>query len=426
MEIEQILSELIKIPTVNPPGEETKVAEFLKKLFDEAGINNEIIESAPGRGNFIAYLGGGEKSLLFLSHTDVVPAGEGWEFDPFGGEIKEGLVCGRGALDCKGLVAAEAWAMLQLHKHKLNGRLIFAATADEETGGSYGVRFLLENYPDRLLADFVINEGGEEPVRIGDRCACFIQVGEKGTAWTRLRLSGVSCHGAVPTLGDNAITKASQAVVRLNEYKGEVELIPEVRGLLESLRRQRGYREITEQNLDAFLDSYPEHAFAETLRSLTRMTISPNVIHGGAKTNIVPDSCEIQVDIRVLPNQDREYVLGTLRSILGKEIEIEIPHFSPASFSPTDSPYYHLIAQTMKEMLGDIDCFPIISPGATDSRFLRSGGVPSYGPAVALPDSDLALRKLYHARNERADIKGLRLKADFLVRLALNYLGEAH
>ncbi len=144
MKIESLLSDLIQIQSVNPPGGEAEVAKYLKRLFDEYQIANEIIEPSPGRGSFLAYLGEGEKSLLYLSHTDVVPVSEGWSFAPFSGEIKDGFVHGRGALDCKGLVAAQAYAVIQLvTTAKLQGRLIFAATAGEETGGVVGVKWLV-------------------------------------------------------------------------------------------------------------------------------------------------------------------------------------------------------------------------------------------------------------------------------------------
>lgn len=424
MEVEEILSDLIKIPSVNPPGNEAAAASYLKDLFDRAGIENEVIESAPGRASFIASIGEGERSLLFLSHLDVVPPGEGWDFDPFSGEIRDGLILGRGALDCKGLVAAEAWAMLQLARNRLGGRLIFAATADEEAGGKYGVVYILENCPEKLMADFAINEGGEEPVTIGGETVYFIQMGEKGVAWTKLSTRGISCHGSVPTLGDNAVIKMCRALERLAGFRDRIRIIPELRPLFDFLAEKTGWGRIDENNLDQFLDSYQDRTFAEALRSVTRMTVSPNVIQGGTKVNIVPDSCEARIDIRVLPGQDMDYVLARLRPLLGTEVEIELPDFHPASFSPTDSPHFHLIVQTIKEVAGEVRCFPIISAGATDSRFLRLKGIPSYGPAVAAPDIDPGIRRSYHARNERADIKGLKLKAEFLKRLALNYLGQ--
>ena len=141
LEIENMLADLIRIQTVNPPGGETEVARYLKRLFDDYSIPNEIIEPSPGRGSFIAYLGEGKKSLLLLSHADVVLASEGWSFAPFSGEIKGGFVHGRGALDCKGLLAAEACAVINLARNtSLSGRLIFAAAADEETGGELGMK----------------------------------------------------------------------------------------------------------------------------------------------------------------------------------------------------------------------------------------------------------------------------------------------
>jgi succinyl-diaminopimelate desuccinylase len=135
MEVEDILSELIKIGSVNPPGGEMEVVSYLKQLFDDTKIPSEIIKSPKGRGNFISYLGEGERKLLYLSHTDTVPPGEGWEFDPFSGKVEGGIVYGRGTLDCKDLVASEAYVMLRLAREKLGGKLIFAATADEERGG---------------------------------------------------------------------------------------------------------------------------------------------------------------------------------------------------------------------------------------------------------------------------------------------------
>ncbi|MGB9904073.1 MAG: M20 family metallopeptidase, partial [Desulfotomaculales bacterium] len=226
---EEILAGLIRINTVNPPGNETAAARYLKEIFDAAGIPGEIIEAEKGRGNFLARLGKGERKLLFLSHTDVVPAGENWDFDPFGGEIKDGVVCGRGALDCKGLAAAEAFAVLRLAREEapLSGTLIFAATADEEKGGAGGVKYLLTSCPEKLRADFAVNEGAEEPVCLNGRTVNFIQTGEKGTAWSTLRAKGRACHGSVPTLGDNAVLKMARALAALGQYRPRVHLIPE-------------------------------------------------------------------------------------------------------------------------------------------------------------------------------------------------------
>jgi acetylornithine deacetylase/succinyl-diaminopimelate desuccinylase-like protein len=419
MEVEDILSELIKIRSVNPPGGEMEVAYYLKQLFDSEGVPSEIITSSGGRGNFISYIGEGERSLLYLSHIDVVPPGEGWEFDPFCGRIEGGLVHGRGALDCKGLVASEAYATLKLAKEKLSGRLIFAATADEERGGKEGIRYLIQNHHDKILADFALNEGGEGPRKIGNKVVYFMQVGEKGCTLAHLKSKGVSCHASLPGLGENAIVRMAKAVEDLACYKPSMVLIDEVKELIKGILKIKGLEtEPIEGNVDTVIQDFEDREFREYLRALTRMTVSPNIIHGGIKTNVVPDSCHASVDIRVLPSQDEEYVIKEIRKVVGEDVQIDIPNYSAPSFSPSKCAYSKLIENTIKEISGEIYVLPCISSGATDSRFLRSIGIPCYG----LDIFDSNLRSGMHGKNERIDIESLRLKSDFLIRLAQNYL----
>lgn len=430
---EEILSELIKINTTNPPGNEIRAALFLKDLFDRAGIPGEIVEAAPGRASFLAFLGPAPpaaRRLLYLSHLDVVPPGGSWSFDPFGGEIKNGFVHGRGALDCKGMAAAQAAACLILAREQegkpLRGTLIFAAVADEEKGGRYGIRHLLRHHRAKIAADFVVNEGAEEPLNLGKESVYFIQTGEKGLAWSILRARGAAAHGSLPSLGKNAIITMARAVKSLGDYQPEVVLLPEVSKLLNTLARMKGWREpVTPANLASFLAGWEDRGFAATLHAMTRLTISPNVVRGGVKTNIVPDLCEVEVDIRVLPGQDRAYVFQELRRCVGPEIEIEMPNYRPPSFSPVASPYYDCIAAAIKETGGGaaVTCLPMISPGATDSRFLREAGFPCYGVAVLAPDFPPELRTTIHGPDERIDIRSLHHFTRFFVTLARKYLG---
>ncbi|MGI6318951.1 MAG: ArgE/DapE family deacylase [Dethiobacteria bacterium] len=424
---ERILADLIRLNTVNPPGNENKVAGYLKELFDSTGIFNEIIESEINRANFIARLGSGSKKLLFLSHSDVVPAGDGWDFDPFSGDIENGVVYGRGALDCKGLMAAQIYAVLRLAREgaPLNGTLIFAATADEEKGGTYGVKYLMENCPEKIRADFAVNEGGEEPLIINGQMIYFIQVGEKGTAWSKLRARGKSCHGSVPTLGENAVVKMVRALNALAGYKAKIKLIPEVSLLIKELMHIKGITEpLTEDNVDRLIDCIEEDkGFRETLRAMTRMTVSPNIIEGGSKTNVVPEDCSAEVDIRILPGQDKEYVLSELQRYLGDEIEIEVNNYAAPTFSTSQSNYYRLIENATREVAGpDINCLPHISTGATDSRFLRNAGIPAYGIGHMARGFESEARNTIHGKNERIDVASLHLKAEFLVTLAKQYL----
>jgi acetylornithine deacetylase/succinyl-diaminopimelate desuccinylase-like protein len=423
---EQILSDLIKINTVNPPGNETAAAIYLKQVFDAAGIPNEIIESEKGRGNFIARLGEGGKRLLFLSHTDVVPAGADWDDDPFSGSIYDNTVHGRGALDCKGLTAAQASAMLNLayNKTPLNGTLIFAATADEEKGGDFGVKMLLDRHPDKLRSDFAINEGAEEPVQLGSNTVFFIQVGEKGTAWSRLISRGKACHGSIPTLGENALIKMVSSIKALSGYKPEIVLIPEVKRLLTELSKITGFgASLNPENANDLISSLGDKNLSETLRSMTRMTVSPNMISGGEKINIVPDMCQAEVDIRVLPGQNLEYVLDELRKFVDREVEIDVFNYHQPTFSTSETEYYRLIEKTTREVAGTgVICLPYISPGATDSRYLRLTGIPSYGIGHMAGGYDQSVKATVHGKNERIDIPSLKLRTDFLIALARGYL----
>ena len=420
--VENILSDLIKIQTVNPPGGEIAVAKYLKRLFDRYNITNEIIEPEPGRASFIANLGEGEKKLLYLSHTDVVPASEGWQFSPFSGEIKDGFVHGRGAIDCKGMVAVEACAVIRLAQMtKLNGKLIFAATADEEVGGALGAGIISVKYPEKIMADFAINEGDEPLIIKGIPYHC-LSVGEKGPAWMKLTAQGISSHGSMPILEQNAVVKMAKVINGLAKYRPQIVLTPETQSLLQTIARLDGISgEVNEDNVDYILGKLSDKAIIPYLSAVTRMTISPDVIHGGIKTNIVPDSCEAELDIRILPGQSREYVMNELKEILG-DVKAEPIRYDMPSFSSAGTAYYRLIEETLKEFVGDAPILQTICTGATDSRYLREMGIPSYGLSVLTLNADKALSDSVHGKNEKVDIASLKLKTDFLVKLAQKYL----
>jgi acetylornithine deacetylase/succinyl-diaminopimelate desuccinylase-like protein len=383
VEVENLLADLVRIKSVNPPGGETEVATCLKNLFDSCHIPNEIIESSPGRGNFLAYLGEGEKSLLYLAHIDVVPVTEGWSFPPFSGEIKGGFVHGRGSLDCKGLTAAQAGAMIRLSQSgKLGGRLIFAATAGEETGGIVGVKYLAENYAEKIRADFVVTEGGWQPMKIGNRVCHFVQAGEKGVIRAKIMTSGVSAHGALPTLGDNAVVKMARTINGLADYQPRIILIPEVSELVQKIAGLSGFNDkISTENVDQFIKSVDDRMLSAYLTSITRMTVSPNVVRGGIKANIIPDNSEAEVDIRVLPGQDPGFVLKELGRVI-REAEMEITRYTAPTFSGVATESYELISNTMAESLPGDNILPCVATGSTDCRYLRPLGVPCYGISI--------------------------------------------
>lgn len=423
-EVVEILQDLIQIKTVNPPGNEGKAAQYLKNLFEKEEIQHQVV-GEKGRENFVASIGSGEKSILFLSHMDVVPVSEdSWDIPPFSGTIKDGYIWGRGALDCKDLVAAQAYAMMRIKREDipLKGKLIFAAVADEEKGGTYGAKLLAEQYKNLIYADFAINEGAGEFIDVNGKKLCLLQTGEKGPAWCKLKASGVAGHGSRPTLADNAVLKIAKAVQNLGEYNPKIKLISEVKALIEIYFMLKGDTvEITPENVDNLLDAIPDTFFAEGLRSITRMTVSPNVVQGGTKVNIVPDTAQAEIDIRTMPGQNKDYIIQKLKPLIGECI-LDIAHSRPANFSPADNQYYSLIENTVKHVVKDAICTPYVLSGATDSYYLRKIGIDSYGVSLLSPEFPVNILKTVHGANERIDIKSMEIKQEFLYQLAISYL----
>ncbi len=231
-----------------------------------------------------------------------------------------------------------------------------------------------------------------------------------------LRSQGLSSHGSIPALGENAIIKMARAVEGLAKYKPEVNLSPEVKEMFWELLKTK----VTPQNLASVIDSIGDRKLQEYLRAVTCMTISVNIIQGGIMVNMVPDLCQAEVDIRVMPGQDEKYVKEELERAMRENAQVEIGSFSPPSLSPFHSPYTELIYHTLREIVGDdVAMSPAISTAATDSRYLRQRRIPCYGLDILEP----SIVNLIHAPNERIDIQSLRVKTDFLIRLAQNYLG---
>ncbi len=422
-EVVKILQDLIRIDTVNPPGNEGRAARYLRQLFNEEGIDCQLV-GEEGRENAVASIGQGEKSLLFISHTDVVPVSEeNWDVPPFSGEIRDGYIWGRGALDCKDLVAAEAYALLRLQRENipLNGTLVFAAVADEEAGGKAGAKLLTEAHPELITADFAINEGAGEYIDIDGKKLYLLQTGEKGPCWSRLKAFGVSGHGSRPTLADNAVVKMAEAIVNLGEYTPEIILMPEVKQLIETYLELKGEKtEVTADNVDQIIDGISDRFFAEGLRATTRMTVTPTVVHGGKKVNIVPDSSEAEIDIRTLTGQNAAYVKSVIEPLIG-DCTFETVHCHPANFSPADNEYYALIEETVKAVLPGVHCAPYVLSGATDSYYLRKLGIASYGVSLLSKEFPTELLKTVHGDNERIDTKSMEVKAEFLYQLAKKY-----
>ncbi|MEW6723320.1 MAG: M20/M25/M40 family metallo-hydrolase [Bacillota bacterium] len=410
------LSELIKIDTTNPPGNEIAAAKFIKDIFEAFGQESEIVEPAPGRGSIVARMkGSGEKRpLLLLSHLDVVTAeAKDWAHPPFCGEIIDGEIWGRGALDCKNV--AVLWLVTMLHM-KQKGvvpkrDIIFAATADEEAGGIWGVKWLVENRPELVDAEYCLNEGGGGAMKLGDVTYYTYQTGEKNTAWFQMTARGTAGHASVP-IPDNSVVKLAQAITKLGAAKLPIHITDTVRAFVNGLAeaqpadRAQLLRAIldparTEQVLSLSpLEGHQLHSFNAMLRN----TATPTILRAGEKTNVIPGEAHCQVDGRILPGQTADDLEREVREVVGDLVDIEINRAGTATESDPDTELAAAIQKALGIHAAGTRVVPFLVTGATDARFLRPRGMTVYGFAPMLPDVDA---RTVHGVNERLSLGSL-------------------
>ncbi|TAK27667.1 MAG: M20/M25/M40 family metallo-hydrolase [Chloroflexota bacterium] len=433
-EIVTLLQELVRIPTVNtglmPTGDETRICELAAAKLAREGLSAEILESAPGRGNLIARLPGtdGRPRLLFMSHTDVVPVEDGklWKHPPFGGEIHDGRVCGRGAADDKYLVAAELMAMILLRRAgvQLRGDLILALGADEEAGGRYGFGWLAERCPQKIAADYAINEGGGSPLQLDERLYYFLNVGEKGRLEVRFVVHGSGCHASQPWRGENVSYRVAEILRRIERYKPTCDVSSPVFRHLGLL----GVQEMpTPENVDAIIADLARRrpSFASALRGLSRLTFTPTIVEVGVKSNQVPAVGRIVCDVRTLPHQDEDYVRRESDWMVAgmHGVEIEIDYTAVPSASSHETEFADAVRRATALALGrdDIIWIPSLMTGFADSRLVRPSGTVVYDFTPGHPCDDLALSGA-HGRDESTDIRSLLTRTKMLVALALDVL----
>jgi acetylornithine deacetylase/succinyl-diaminopimelate desuccinylase-like protein len=426
-EVTRILSDLIQIDTTNPPGNETAAAKYIAESLRHDGLECRVLESAAGRGNITTrMLGTGEKpSLLLLSHLDVVAANpEEWSVDPFGGVVKDGFVWGRGALDMKGMTAVELMALKLLKRDgvKLKGDVVLAATADEEMGGTAGAGWLLENFPEEILADYVLNEGGGLAVKCQEQSVFTVNSAEKGLLWLQVKAVGFPGHGSTPNLADNAILRMNKVIERFQGFRAPIVLVPTVKQFLSNMAKEED--ELREpfsrllahpEDADAILDDLAktEKLLAEELRPRIRMTIAPTMIHGGVKENVIPSKCEAVFDCRILPGQTVADAIALVKELLGAvgldKLTFELVHANEPSESPVETPLYEAITNVLQEFEPSCGVTPVLMTGGTDSRYFRAKGSVCYGfhPMYPEKQSDGKIVKREHGIDERISIENL-------------------
>ena len=431
----QLLSELLRFNTVNPPGNERPAQEHVAVILRDAGFEVELLEREPDRTNVIARLPGEAEGpiLAYISHMDTVPADPSdWSFSPWSGEVVDGFVQGRGGQDMKDQVATEVAAAAHLARsgwRPARGELKVIIAADEELGAHMGAKWLCEEHPEKVRADFVVNEGAGALFEIDGRRFYGVALGEKGVFRFKLKARGRAGHGSVPSLGDNALLRLAPAISRLVE---QPPLEPTAAGL-EFLQATVG-REVDTDNQGDLVAALAElrrvapEAAAYMAEPMLRVTLVPTQIQAAPADNMIPASAEVVVDCRVPPGLGADHVLEKVQAVLGAQdpnIELEFDDDTIGN----ESPYESELADAIREWLAEADpeatLVPTIMPGFSDSHWFRKafGSSVVYGFHPQRELDMLAAAPLVHGADEGAAVADVELAADFYAWLAKRLLG---
>ena len=436
----ELLQELIRNACVNDgtpeSGQEVRNADALGSYLSTSGLDVERYEPTPGRVSLVARIEGsdpGAPSLCLMGHTDVVPVSpDGWSRDPFGAELVDGEVWGRGAVDMLNLTASQAVAFRRLADSgfRPRGDLIFFAVADEEHGSAHGARWMAEHELDSIRADYVLTENGGLHVGTSEAPVVSMNVGEKGVAWRRLTVRGAPGHGSMPFRTDNALVKAAAVAQRLADYRPA----PRFHELWRSQVADLGLPEdMKEQLLDAdriddFLATLPNVGAAGHLHACTHTTFSVNAAEMTGKTNVIPDRVVLEVDIRTLPGEDAAAVQDHLDVALGDladEVEVAPIIDDRASISRTDTPLWDALLRATSRHFPGARLSAQFVVGFTDARVFRELGAVAYGAGLLSPEIDSGeFARRFHGNDERIDVESLRLSTVFYEDVARDMLGS--
>lgn len=426
-EVADICQALIRIDTTNFGGNEgpgeRKAAEYVAGLISEAGLDPVILESAPGRANVVVRLEGTDPSLPGLivhGHLDVVPAmKDDWSVDPFGAEIKDGMIWGRGAVDMKDMDAMILAVLREMQRNGVRPRrdLVFAFFADEEAGGTYGARWMVDNHPELFAgATEAISEVGGFSATIDGKRAYLLQTAEKGIAWLKLTAGGVAGHGS--QINDsNAITRLAAAITRIGEHDWPISYTDTTRAFLEGVSDMTGI-EFTDDNPQVLLRELGN--VARFVGATLQNTANPTALSAGYKHNVIPGAAEALIDVRTLPGQ-HDAVLAKLRELAGPDVVLSSVHEDLA----LEVPFRGNLVDQMVAALGREDPGAVVLPymlsGGTDNKSLSRLGVTGYGFAPLRLPAELDFTGMFHGVDERVPVDSLKFGTRVLRDLLVNY-----
>lgn len=411
-ELEGHLKELIRFDTTNPPGNEAPCIRYIAETLRAAGYEPVVLESAPGRGNVVVrFTGTGEKRpLLIYGHVDVVPAeADRWSHPPFSGAAADGCIWGRGALDMKDMVALELEAMLLLARHSppLKRDIIFAATADEESGGEMGAGWLVKNHPELLDAEFALSEGAGSTIQVGTRRFYGVRTAEKATARFSMTAHGNPGHGSIPR-SDTAVHALAEAVDKLYETRLPLHMTRTTHRLLDIFAEVTGLKmpeRVDEAVIDGVAASLPAD-LGRALQAIVRNTAVPTGLRAGSKINVIPSQAEALVDARIVPGQTPKDLAREVKAVIGPDIDLSfLDGGVPQEVEPGDDLYRTIEAVVERHEAG-ATVIPIMLSGATDARWIHLLGARCLGFSPLSVPEGFSTEGLVHGHDERIPIEG--------------------
>lgn len=425
-ETTELLQVLIRNRCVNDgdvaSGQEVRNCDVLTGVLEGSGLDLQTYEPQPGRRSLLTTIEGTDPdapTLLLMGHTDVVPVSEDeWQRDPFGGELVDGEVWGRGAIDMLNLTSSMAIAVRELARggRRRRGTLKYLAVADEEASGTHGAEWLTDHHWDEVAADYVLTEFGGVPADLPAGRRLVIATSEKGLARRRVVARGTPGHGSMPWGADNSVLTAAEVVRRLQTAGLGVRITDAWRAFVASMGLPE---ELDELVLDPGrvreVFELLDPPTARYCHAATHTTFSPNVVHGGTKVNVIPDRVELDIDVRTLPgvaDRDVDEMLAELLDDLGDRVEITAPFSGDreATESPTDTPLYDILSRRLEAAHPGAQAAPWMNVGATDAAFFRQRGAVAYGAGLFGPKTTLQeFSSRFHGHDERVDVDSLGL-----------------
>jgi acetylornithine deacetylase/succinyl-diaminopimelate desuccinylase-like protein len=425
----ELLQELIRFNTVNPPGNEQAIQDHIQQKLEAVGFECRQLAALEGRPNLVARLPGRSDGprLCYLGHCDTVLADPAdWSVDPWSGELRDGFVWGRGALDMKDQVACELAAAIALAEEGWrpeSGELMIVVTADEEAGAVHGAKWLCEEHPDVVRCDFVVNEGGGQVLHVAGRRIYGVCVAEKGVFRFTLTTRGRAGHASIPRIGDNALTKIAPLIEALGRGHGKRSLYPEVAAIVETLGIE------TDGDANAALGELERRdpRLAIMLEPLMGVTFAPTMASASQKINVIPARAELKVDCRVPPGEGEEAVRAAVAELVeGDGYELTFDEEVIGNRSPIESPLMDQIRSFIEREDTGAVVAPTGLPGFTDSRWFREAfpDCVAYGFMPARAFDLFEATPLIHGADERVPVQDLGFATRFFAELAPAILGS--